>query len=95
MSKSDPAPPNVTAVPSGANTNSEALESAVQRKRRHALDPRLDEISAAVRSGRISLHSGMEQVVQVLGEVAGRVLRPEERLALEHAMRAEISHYTK
>jgi hypothetical protein len=89
MSTSKPAPPDV------ADTASDDLESAVQRKRRHALDPRLDEISAAVRSGRIPLDEGLEQVVQILGEVSGRILRPEERLALEHAMRAEIPHYTK
>lgn len=69
------------------------LESAVQRKRRHPLDPRLDDISAAVRSGRLSLEDGMQQMMQVVGEVVGRVLRPEQRLALEHVMRDAMADY--
>jgi hypothetical protein len=77
----------------GPDTPSDEPESAVQVKRRHALDPRLDEISLAVRAGRMSLQEGLDRVVQVLGEVAGRVLLPEERLALEHAMRDELPHY--
>jgi hypothetical protein len=84
--KSQPAAP-------GATGAADEPESAVQLKRRHSLDPRLDEISAAVRSGRMSLQDGLAQVVVVMGDVAGRVLRPEERLALEHAMRDEIPHY--
>jgi len=77
----------------GADTGADEPESAVQLKRRHRLDPRLDDISAAVRTGQLSLDEGLEQIVQLMSELAGRVVRPEERLALERVLRDAKSEY--
>lgn len=63
-------------------------QSSVRRvQRRPRLDPRLDEIAEAARTGRITEQEAIEQLARVASEAVGHVLSPAERLGLESALR--------
>lgn len=64
-----------------------AQGSTVRAKRRR-LDPRLEVIAESARQGRLTEQEALEQMVQVLGEWAGRALPGTAALGVESTLRA-------
>lgn len=70
-----------------APDDDDANAGSTVRAKRRRLDPRLEAIAEQARQGRLTEQEALDQIVQVLGEWAGRALPATAQRGMETALR--------